>query len=331
MAVMTETTPSCRDAESEFTRFAFTAMGSPCEIFYRARSHAASEALRESVMAWLAEFEDAFSFYREDSLVSRINRSAGREGVAIGETAAELFALCDWFYWLTGGYFDPTSGPLLRLWDYHDPSRPLPTPAEIEMAQAHVGWSRVEHTPQRCRLPESGMAIDLGGIGKEFAVDKVMELILTTGVRDALVNFGHDVRVVGEAPQGGAWGVGLEDPRQPGRCWAGLQFDAAAVCSSGDYMRFRMIDGKRYGHIVDSRTGYPVENGCLSVTVEAPTCTEAGILSTTAFMMGQEEGLDLLTRHFGAEGAIWTDAGVVRTPGFDRHVVPDSVEREVLS
>jgi len=313
-----------------FERFVFKAMGSPCEVHFAARSTAAARELRELVLAWVTRFEEQFSFYLEDSLVSRINEAAGAEAVAINEAASELFTLCDWYHWLTGGYFDPTSAPLLRLWDYHDPSLALPAAEDVEAARAQVGWSRVEHTPVQCRLPEAGMAIDLGGIGKEYAVDKVMEMILGTGVRDALINFGHDVRVAGKPPQGGAWAVGLENPRQPERCWGGLRLDKGAVCTSGDYMRFRIIEGKRYGHIVDSKTGYPVDNGLLSVTVVAPTCTEAGVLSTAAFMMGEEKGLELLTRHFGAEGAIWTCSGVVRTPGFDRYVVPGSLQQEVL-
>ncbi len=326
MAVMTDERVEAQADNAAFERFVFKAMGSPCEVNFAARSTAAARKLRESVMAWVAQFEEQFSFYLEDSLVSRINREAGVNAVPIDAAAAELLALCDWYHWLTEGYFDPTSAPLLRLWDYHDPDLPLPAATDVEAARALVGWSRVEHTPDQCRLPEAGMAIDLGGIGKEYAVDKVMEMILETGIRDALINFGHDVRVAGKPPQSGAWSIGLEDPRQPDRCWGGLRLDKGAVCTSGDYMRFRMIDGKRYGHIVDSKTGYPVDNGLLSVTVVAPTCTEAGILSTAAFMMGDEKGLELLTRHFGAEGVIWTRSGVVRTPGFDRYVVSGSIQ-----
>lgn len=331
MAVTTEMTPAAGKCRTEQTRFAFRAMGSPCEVHFGARSYSVAKELQASVMAWIEDFEAEFSFYREDSLVSGINRSAGKEGVPISAAASELFSLCDWFHWLTGGYFDPTSASLSRLWDYHDVSLPLPAEAEIDAAKALVGWTRVDHTSKRFRLPDAGMAIDLGGIGKEYAVDKVMEMILGTGVRDVLINFGHDVRAAGKPPQGGAWSVGLEDPREPGRCWAGLRLDSGAVCTSGDYMRYRMIGDKRYGHIVDSRTGYPVDNGCLSVTVVAPSCTEAGILSTSAFMMGEEKGMDLITRHFGAEGAIWTKAGLMRTPGFDRYIVPDSVQQKEMS
>ncbi len=331
MAVTTDGGIPAGTADDAFERFVFKAMGSPCDVCFAARSTAAARALQQSVLEWVNRFEERFSFYRDDSVVSRINRAAGTEAIAIDETTAELFALCDWYHWLTEGTFDPSTAPLLRLWDYHDPQLPLPAASDVDVARALVGWSRVDHGPAQCFLPEAGMAIDLGGIGKEYAVDKVMEMILGAGVRDVLINFGHDVRVAGTPPQGGAWSIGLEDPRCPDRCWAGLRLDKGAVCTSGDYMRFRMINGKRYGHIVDSKSGYPVDNGVLSVTVVAPTCTEAGILSTAAFMMGEEKGMELLRRHFGAEGAMWTQAGVVRTPGFDRYVVPGGIREEAQS
>ena len=331
MALMKSIDRPALHGVGDYTRFSFTAMGSPCEVIYAARSHAAAEAFRDTVVDWVSAFENQFSFYRKDSLVSRVNRDAGGEGVAIDETATELLSLCNWYYWLTEGVFDPTAGPLLRLWDYHDPEAAIPSEGQVAAARDLVGWSRVEYDEGRLRLPEPGMAIDFGGIGKEYAIDQVMAIASREGMRDVLVNFGHDVRMMGCAPQGGMWRVGLEDPRSPERCWSGVSIDNGAVCTSGDYRRYRTIEGKRYGHIVDCRTGYPVANGCLSVTVIATSSIDAGILSTTAFVMGADDGLQMLARHFGSEGAIWTESGAIQAPGFAGYVVDDHDSERVFS
>ena len=152
------------------------------------------------------------------------------------------------------------------------------------------------------------MALDLGGIGKEYAVDQVAQLAVQSGATSVLVDFGHDVRVHGSPPEKKpAWHIGLEDPKQPGRCWTGLAVINQSVATSGDYLRSFVRDGKRYGHILDIRTGRPVANGCLAVSVIAPTCTLAGMLSTTAFVLGPEEGLRLLDATYQAAGCIITE------------------------
>jgi len=306
----------------EYTGFSFQAMGSPCEVMFRARSEASARDLEESVVRWVAGFEAACSRYRPESTVSRINRGAGDgEWVEAEADVVELLALCDWFHWLTGGVFDPTAAPLMQLWDYHKPRATLPDSTLVASTRGLVGWGRVQREENRVRLPEKDMAIDLGGVGKEYAVDRVMEMVLQAGVRDVLVNFGHDLRVHGSPPEGGAWRIGLEDPTRPGRCWCGVGIEEGSVCTSGNYLRYLEIAGRKYGHIVDPRTGYPVDNGCLSVSVVAPSCTEAGMLCTAGFILGRDEGIELISHTFGAEGCIWTAEGAAQTGGFRRHVI----------
>jgi thiamine biosynthesis lipoprotein len=137
-------------------------------------------------------------------------------------------------------------------------------------------------------------------------VDRVVQLAQEFGVQNVLVDFGQDIRVNGRPPGKPAWHIGLEDPRRPGECWSGVGVLDLAVATSGDYLRHFEVRGRRYGHILDPRTGYPVDNGCRAVTVIAPTCTIAGVLSTTAFILGAKEGLDVINGFFGAEGCITT-------------------------
>ena len=314
-------TPAQPRSVSEYQRLEFHAMGSPCEIVFRAASTAQARAYRRWVREWLASFESRYSFFRPDSFVGRVNRLAGKEAVQLDAEGAELVSLCNWFNWTTDGVFDPTAGPLLRLWDYHAPRSQLPSKDELAAARERVGWNRVEWDGSRLRLPEEGMVLDWGGIGKEYAVDKVLAMALEHGLHDVLVNFGHDLRVHGQAPQGGPWTIGLEDPQRPGQCPRGVGLRDGSVCSSGNYLRFMEIEGERFGHIIDTRTGYPVKNGCLSATVVAPTCTEAGILSTAIFILGEDAGMALLHRRFGVEGSLQTKEKIIETQGFRQHLV----------
>jgi len=217
---------------------------------------------------------------------------------------------------LTRGVFDPTATPLLRLWNWKAQPPIVPDGEAVRAALELVGWRKVERRPGGVFLPRKGMSIDLGGIGKEYAVDRVLGMALERGFVNVLVDFGQDVRVHGEPPERGAWHIGLDDPTRPGSCWTGVAVNNHAVATSGDYLRSFTADGRRYGHIIDPRDGYPVNNGCLAVSVIAPYCTLAGILSTSAFVLGPRDGLDVLRAAPGVEAAITTASGRVQTPRF---------------
>jgi thiamine biosynthesis lipoprotein len=164
------------------------------------------------------------------------------------------------------------------------------------------------------------MGIDLGGIGKEYAVDQVMNMARERGLSDVLVDIGHDLRVCGRAPGKDAWYIGLQEPDHPEQCWTCVRLTDHAVATSGDYLRSFTRDGRRYGHILDPRCGEPVSNGCQSVNVIAPTCVAAGVLSTAAFVLGQEGGLELISRHGDAEACITTSAARHQTRRFSNYV-----------
>ena len=299
----------------------FYAMGTSCRILFTARSRRVAEDLRRGWLDWLADYEFRYSRFIPESLVCRINREAGGGWVETDKELESLFALCDWYHWLTGGIFDPTALPLLLLWDYKAARPAVPEPAGVAEAVRRVSWKRVERRPGVVRLPEAGMALDLGGIGKEYAVDRIVEMAAAAGVEAIMASFGADVRVHGAPPEGGSWRVGLQSPVDPDRCWTGVMAHERAVASSGDYLRYFEQDGRRYGHIIDARTGYPVDNGCRAVSVVAPTCTEAGVLSTAAFVLGPEAGLKLIDRSHQAEGCIWTEGGAHCSRRFQHYVI----------
>jgi thiamine biosynthesis lipoprotein len=261
-------------------------------------------------IAWVAAFEAKYSRFLPDSLVSRINQGAGGDWVALDPETDRILTMCQEMHFLTRGAFDPTSLPLIRLWNWKVERPAIPQDAEIAAAKELVGWNRVERKPGQVRLPKAGMSLDLGGMGKEYAVDCVSALGAQRGLAGLLVDFGADVRVSGLPPDGRpGWHIGLEDPDRPGTCWTGLAVRDAGVATSGDYVRKFELNGRRYGHIIDVRTGYPVDNGVRAVSVTAPTCTMAGMLSTAAFVLGPEAGLKLIETQMAAAGALSTARG----------------------
>lgn len=303
-------------AAAGFYRLTFQAMSTTCRVHFRTLDPALARDFQTEVLRWVAGFEARYSRFIDDSLISRINAAAGLHWVDVDPETEALFNLCQEMIFFTRSVFDPTSLPLIRLWNWKANPPVVPDHAAIGAAQELVGWRKVQRRPGGIFLPRPGMSLDLGGIGKEYAVDRVLALALQRGLQNVLVDFGNDVRVHGEPPEKGAWHIGLEDPRHPGQCWTGVAVKNHAVATSGDYLRCFTHQGRRYGHILDPRTGYPVNNGMLSVSVVAPHCTFAGILSTVVFVLGAKEGLELMALCPGVEGAIITESAQHQTRGF---------------
>ena len=302
-------------------RVTFRAMGTRCEIQYRCDDRGVAENFKEAALNWARDFEATYTRFEDSSLISRINRAAGGGWVAIDPETEALFDLCDRFHFITQGLFDPTALPIIKLWDYKAKHPRIPTAEEIERAKDLVGWEKFERRPGWARLKKVGMGIDLGGIGKEYAVDRVALLARDFGIGDVLINFGGDVAALGHPPSYTHWHVGMEDPGDPGNCWGSLALNDLCVASSGDYRRFFELNGKRYGHIIDHRKGYPIANKVKYVTVVADTCTESGILASAACLLGEEEGMELINRFFGAEGSLHTKFKRMDSYGMHQHMV----------
>lgn len=294
-------------------KISFRAMGTMCHI----TGDDLTPEFRTAALRWVAEFEARYSRFLPASLISRINAAAGERWIEIDPVTERIFELCEQLVFFTRGAFDPTALPLIQLWNWKANPPVIPTDSQIAAARKLVGWEKVQRRPGAIFLPEPGMAIDLGGIGKEYAVDCVVELARQHGIADVLVDFGQDVRAAGNLTRH----IGLEDPKRPGHCWAGVAVQNMAVATSGDYLRCFTQNGRRYGHIIDPRTGWPVHNGCQSVTVIAPSCTVAGVLATTAFVLGARDGLNLIENYHGAEGCIITADSRFETRRFITHVV----------
>ncbi|HEY1764482.1 MAG TPA: FAD:protein FMN transferase [Opitutaceae bacterium] len=316
-----EPVPSSRGPDLPLRRLNFRAMATACEIQYTAPGgDAQAAAFAAAAEAWTHAFEARYSRFQPDSIVSRINDAAGKEWVPIDPDTERLLTLCDTIHFMTRGILDPSALPLIRLWNWKASPPAIPSAEAIASARRLVGWGKVRREPGRIFLPEKGMALDFGGFGKEYAVDIVSLIAKDHGITDSLVDFGHDLRATGAPPGRPAWHIGLEDPKKAGTTWASVALRGKAIASSGDYIRCFVVDGKRYGHIIDARTGWPVANGCTQATVIADTCLQAGMLSTSAFIAGMKDGLELIRACPGSEGVILTDQERAQTRGFPNYV-----------
>ena len=264
-------------------------MSSACEIRLDGRAGDGEPALAAAAQRAIIEvrrIEAKYTRYRDDSIVSRINAAAG--GRAAIEVDAETAALLDFAAQLhasSDGLFDITSGVLRRAWDFR--AGRVPEAAALAELLPLIGWSQVEWQGQRIRLPRAGMEIDFGGFGKEYAADRAMAVLAASGQEHGFVNLGGDIRVLGPRADGSAWRFGNQHPRRSDATIASVDMRDGALASSGDYERFFELDGRRYCHILDPRSGWPVTSWA-SISVTAPACAAAGALSTIAMLKGPQ-------------------------------------------
>lgn len=309
-----------RQSAGDYFQVACRAMSTPVRLVFRAPNPALADEFQRTTISWIARFEARYSRFLPNSIVGQINANAGFDWIELDEETEALFSICDQMHALSRGIFDPAALPLLRLWDWKANPPKIPDESAIESARELCGWDKVHRRPRAIRLPVAGMGIDLGGIGKEYAVDQVLHMARDRGIHDIMIDIGQDLRVSGRPPSRDGWYIGLEEPEQPGQCWTAVRLTDHAVATSGDYFRSFVRDGRRYGHILDPRSGRPVESGCQAVSVIAPNCVLAGILSTAAFILDPLEGLHLIQQHGGVEAAITTQSARHLTRRFSSYV-----------
>ena len=298
----------------------FRAMSTQCQIKLHGVSVSVARDFQRDAVAWVGQFEARYSRFIPDSLIGKINAAAGEHWVETDSETDRLLNLCQELFFFTRGSFDPTALPLMKLWNWKANPPVIPTDDAIQAARQLVGWNKIQRRPGGIFLPQAGMSIDLGGIGKEYAVDCVMNMAIQRGIPNVLIDFGQDVRVLGHAPEKKFWWIGLDDATAPGKCWGGVAVTDHAVATSGDYLRNFVFNGRRYGHIIDPRTGYPALNDCRAVSVIAPSCTIAGLLSTSICILGAKEGLQLIELHPGAAAAVTTETTKLYSRKFHEYV-----------
>ena len=290
-------------------------MGTTCTLVaVTADRGMGKKALREAERA-LRRVEGLMSTWLTNSEISRLNRAAAGEEVALSlETSAVLHAARRAAA-ETEGAFDATCQPMLELWREAAKRDRLPSDSEVEYARVASSWDLVELTEGGARRHADSARVGLGGIAKGHGIDQAIDGMRTAGVLGGLVDVGGDLRCFGQPPEGNFWTVDVRDPFSEGRL-VELEVWGAAVCTSGDYERFVEIEGRRYSHIVDPRTGR-LTAAATSVTVVAQTATEADIWATALSVLGRE-GIERLPSGVEAMLVIGEadDYEMVCTPGF---------------
>lgn len=221
-----------------------------------------------------------------------------------------LLGQCNHFWHLSAGAFDCAIGPLVDAWGFNTPSPALPAPGDLVLALEQSGWQDLRAMPGGTWEAARPVSLAFGAIGKGYAVDRALAVLQEHGVGEALVNAGGDLSALG-----GSWSAGIQHPRHPGQLVAQFELVDQAAATSGDYEQFFIQDGRRYHHILDPRTGDP-PGELQSVTVLAPSCTEADALATLVFVLGVD-GLALVERLPGIEAYLVTANGeAVVSSGF---------------
>jgi len=259
-----------------------------------ARLEAASAALD-----LVDQLEDQMSVYRPHSELSRLNRTAAAEPVAVERRLFELLLRAKRLVEETHGGFDPTAGPLIALWRRCRREMRLPTSDEIASTLACCGIEHVQfdEANSTIRFDREGVELNLGSIGKGYALDRAAELLENAGVEEFLLHGGHSSLLArgGHAGHPG-WPIGIRNPVFPDRNLGTLLLQNCGMSTSGTAVQHFRLEGKRYGHILDPRSGWPVE-GMLSVVVLAPTAAEADALSTAFFVIGVENAREYCHNH----------------------------------
>ncbi len=324
--VLLQVTLACGLRPSEPATKSFTSMGTRASVTVSREYRDRLPRVTEEVSRIFRDIEGLLSTYQADSEISIVARSAGGPPVAVSPDTFEVLELSKRYGQLTGGAFDVTVAPLVRLWGFGapPPANP-PEPKQIADKLKLVDFRRIELASETVHLP-AGMSIDLGGIGKGFAVDRAFEAVCRTGSIAAVLDLGGNMRVSGQAEAGRNWIIGVRNPFEKEHLVGRIALpDGMAVATSGNYERFVELGDRRYSHIIDPRTGYPVE-GMAGVTVVSPTATEADAFSTGLFVLGVQAGPKVLEQAPGTEAIFIPDRDPIElwvTPGMRNLFTPD--------
>lgn len=282
------TKPQSQTSQPIYESIPFHAMGGPCELKLYAPNKTALQRAADAAIAEVRRIEQTYSRYRDDSVITAINNAAGKSFISVDDETAALLDYANTAFDQSGGLFDITSGVLRGAWDFK--SGQLPSQNTVNALQQKVGWQRVDWQRPNIRLPQSHMELDFGGFGKEYAADAAARICKEQGIQHGLVELGGDIHVIGPHPNGAPWQIGLRNPRAPEQAIHIISVSQGGLASSGDYERFMIVDGKRYCHILNPQTGWPIEGNLAAVSVLAPLCLVAGTGATVAMLKGEKAG-----------------------------------------
>ncbi len=258
----------------------------------------------------MQRLEQLMSTYLPDSEISKINRAAGKKAVPVSPEVEEVIR--EGIFWSiqSGGAFDITVEPLVQLWDFDGEKEVVPAKSTLRKTATLVDYRNIEIVNHKVRLARPGMAINVSGLAKGYAVDRAVA-ILRGMVLNGIVNAGGDLFAFGQKSKESSWTIGLQHPRKPQDLFAAFGVKNQAVATSGDYQRYFVKDGIRYHHIFDPATGRPARK-MISTTIITTEVMEADALATAVFVMGPEAGLKWVDSLDNVEAMVMLEDGSIR-------------------
>lgn len=289
-----------------------TLMGSKFEITLVDKDSLSAEKNIDKSVSEIRRIENLISEWNPETQISEVNRNAGIKPVKVD---AEVFALTEkgiYFSQLTDGAFDISIVAMDKIWKFDDSMNELPSEESIRNSVKNVGYQNIilDKRNSTIFLKNKGMKIGFGSIGKGYAADKTRELMKSFGVKAGIINASGDISTWGMQPDGTPWAIGINNPFRNDTIAAVLYLKENAVTTSGSYEKYAEINGKRYSHIMNPKTGYP-STGLTSVTVVGPNATMANGFSTSIMVLGRKKGLRLIKKFPDYQYLLITDAGKI--------------------
>lgn len=289
-------------------------LGTVVEIQVRDTNEQKAENAITKAFAEVKRIDDLFTTYNEESPVWKLNNTTDSI-ISVDPEIYNLIVLCDSITKLSGGCFDVSLDNLTKAWGFYTDDPQLPDKWVVESALKLSGWNNIELITNKKISKHRNVGLNFGAIAKGYAVDKAIEVLIKFGVKKALVNAGGEISVIGND-----WVVGIQHPRETNSIIKKLKLENITVATSGDYEQYFEVDGVRYHHILDPKTGYP-STGLQSVTIINKSNTIADALATGVFVMGKEEGMKLLESLDNAEAMIIdSNDNIFYSSGFEKYL-----------
>lgn len=287
-------------------------MGSRCEITIVADDAEKAERYIDTVITEITRIENLISDWRPQTQVSEINRNAGIAPVKVDKELIDLTKRALYFSKITDGAFDISFASMQKIWKFDGSMTEMPSPEAVKESVALVGYENiiVDEENSTIFLKLKGMKLGFGALGEGYAADRCKEMMLARGVKAGIVNGSGDMNTWGTQPDGKPWSIGITNPLNKNKVFAVFPLRESAVVTSGSYEKYVIFNGKRYTHIINPVTGYPV-SGLSSVTVMGPSAEMANGFSTSIMVLGKEAGLNLINRFPQLSCIIVTDTGEV--------------------
>lgn len=287
-------------------------MGSRFKITIVEQNRETAHQKINQIITEIVRIEDLISDWRAWSQVSEVNKNAGIKAVKVDREVLELTQRAIHFSKLSQGAFDISFAAMDRIWRFDDSMEQLPTAEEIRQAIQHIDYRNIilDERHSTIFLKNKGMKIGFGATGKGYAAYKASEYAKSLGILAGIIDASGDIQTWGKQPNGAPWSIGITNPKKRGKFLDILYFTNAAVATSGDYEKFLMIDGKRYSHIINPKTGMP-STGLTSVTVIGPNAEMCNGFSTSLMVLGKKDGLKLINQHPDYAAMMMTDSGKI--------------------